>query len=86
VLEPPLGLVDWPDFEAQWGLKHREYFVSELPALAPFVADGLLQNDVRALRVRGEGFLFLRNVAMVFDRYLEDIRSQSATPTFSKTV
>jgi len=80
------GLVDWADFEAQWGVKHGEYFEAELPELQTFVADRLLENDARALRVRGEGFLFLRIIAMVFDRYLEDIRSQSATPTFSKTV
>lgn len=80
------GRVDWQDFEAQWGLKQREYFASELPQLEGFVRDGLLEVDASGLRVLGEGFLFLRNIAMIFDRYLEDIRSQSATPTFSKTV
>ncbi len=80
------GRVDWPEFEARWGLRHGEYFARELPALVGFVRDRLLEVDSEGLRVVGEGFLFLRNIAMVFDRYLEDIRGQAATPTFSKTV
>jgi oxygen-independent coproporphyrinogen-3 oxidase len=80
------GLVEWPAFEAQWGLNRSEYFRNDLPGLETFVQDRLLESDAQALRVRGEGFLFLRNIAMVFDRYLEDIRSHAATPTFSKTV
>ncbi|HCU23808.1 MAG TPA: coproporphyrinogen III oxidase, partial [Deltaproteobacteria bacterium] len=47
---------------------------------------GLLQIDRQALQVEAYGFLFLRNLAMVFDRYLEDIQSHAKTPTFSKTV
>ncbi|MFO1463976.1 MAG: oxygen-independent coproporphyrinogen III oxidase [bacterium] len=80
------GLVAWPEFDAQWGIRHEEYFAAELPGLRGFVEDELLEVDERALRVTGQGFLFLRNIAMVFDRYLEDIRSQATTPTFSKTV
>lgn len=80
------GFVDWSNFESQWGVKHREYFADELPRLMVFIEDGLLHNDERQLRVEEEGFLFLRNIAMIFDRYLEDIRAQATTPTFSKTV
>ena len=80
------GSVEWPAFDAQWDLNHGEYFRENLPALEGFVADDLLESDAAGLRVKGEGFLFLRNIAMAFDRHLEGIRDQATTPTFSKTV
>jgi len=80
------GRVDWRDFEGRWGIRTADYFAEEIPALSGFVADGLLESNADVLQVRGEGFLFLRNIAMTFDRYLEGIRRQAKTPTFSKTV
>ncbi len=80
------GQVDWREFERQWKIRPSDYFAEELPALSGFVSDGLLESNADSLRVKGEGFLFLRNIAMTFDRYLEGIRQQAKTPTFSKTV
>lgn len=80
------GTVDIRQFEQQWGICFSYYFSENIPHLQTFIDDNLLQIDERWLRVRGIGFLFLRNIAMTFDRYLEGIREEATTPTFSQTV
>lgn len=61
-------------------------FSQELEALQPFIDDGLLAETPAGLQVVDFGFLFLRNMAMVFDRYLEEICYEAKTPTFSQTI
>jgi oxygen-independent coproporphyrinogen-3 oxidase len=80
------GGVRLPEFERQWEIKFRNYFQNDLPGLAGFIQDGLLTFDADEIRVSGDGFLFLRNIAMVFDRYLEGIREKAVNPVFSRTV
>lgn len=80
------GRIEIGDFERKWGLSFAEYFAEDLNGLGGLAADGLVELSDRALQVRGEGFLFLRNVAMKFDRYLPAIQGQAKNPTFSKTV
>jgi oxygen-independent coproporphyrinogen-3 oxidase len=80
------GLVRIPEFERQWEIDFRNYFQNDLPELAGFLQNGLLKFDSDEIRIVGEGFLFLRNIAMVFDRYLEEIRREASTPVFSRTV
>lgn len=66
---------DWTD--AEW---------SELtPQLDGFVADGLIDYDETALWVRPEGRPFVRNICMVFDRYLAT-KLNPSQPLFSSTV
>lgn len=52
------------------GVRFAEYFAPELARLQPLAADGLVTVDPDALRVTPRGWLFLRNLAMVFDAYL----------------
>lgn len=80
------GKVFLDEFGEKWDVNFRDYFASELPRLKSFQEDGLLAYDATSLEVLNEGFLFLRNIAMVFDRYLEGIRREAKNPTFSKTV
>jgi oxygen-independent coproporphyrinogen-3 oxidase len=47
-----------------------DYFASELAALAPMKADGLVEDDGGAIRVLEPGRLLIRNICMVFDAYL----------------
>lgn len=81
-----LGNIDTEKFQAKWDIKFSEYFAENLKGLEGLVADGLVEISPQALQVRGEGFLFLRNIAMCFDRYLSGIQDQAKNPTFSKTV
>jgi oxygen-independent coproporphyrinogen-3 oxidase len=80
------GRVDVVDFEKKWGVVFNEYFGEALPHLQGFVDDNLLKISDKEIQVVGEGFLFLRNIAMCFDPYLEGIRQKSKSPTFSRTV
>lgn len=80
------GRIDYGDFEREWGIKFADSFAPELGALEPFAADGLIEIDDAGFRVSGLGYLFLRNMAMVFDTYLDEIKAGAKTPTFSRTV
>jgi oxygen-independent coproporphyrinogen-3 oxidase len=80
------GRVDFKTFESKWGICFRDYFEQELQGLDEFIQDNLLEVDEKGIRVIGYGHLFLRNIAMTFDTYLEGIREEATTPTFSKTV
>ncbi len=65
--------------KATFGARHRllfdEYFVRERQRLQPLVADGLLQEDTRALRVTSRGRLLLRIIGRCFDAY-RDVEAQ----------
>lgn len=62
------------DFDAvarAHGIDFQDCFAAELANLAPFQADGLIELDSAGIRVRPRGRLLIRNLCMVFDRYLE---------------
>lgn len=61
----------------------RIHFADALAALDPLVADGLIERDVDELRVTELGRIFLRNVAMPFDAYLDP---HADGQRFSRTV
>ena len=63
--------LDVPALEQRNGIAFEREFASECEALEPLIADGLVQWSGRVLRVTPAGRLLVRNVAMVFDRYLE---------------
>lgn len=60
------------------------YFAAEIEALSVMAADGLLEFDGRWLRVRPAGRLLIRNICMVFDRYLNE--ATEAGKRFSKVI
>jgi oxygen-independent coproporphyrinogen III oxidase len=61
------------------------YFAPELRALQPAADDGLVLLGPSEIRATWLGRIFIRNLAMVFDPYLE--RQQlAAKPLFSKTL
>jgi oxygen-independent coproporphyrinogen-3 oxidase len=60
------------------------HFAREWAELAPFAEEGFCTQTERRLDVTPKGRLFLRHMAMVFDEYLRNKRSES--PRFSQTV
>jgi len=80
------GAIDFENFGEKWGFDYRNYFAEDFPGLEELLKDGLVGWNGDRLQIQGKGFLFLRNIAMCFDRYLAGIRAQSEHPTFSKTV
>jgi len=73
------------DIEAQYGIKFDEYFADAYPKLQEFVDDNLLELHEDRIIVREAGRLVIRNIAMAFDKYLEqDQKAQK--PIYSQTV
>jgi oxygen-independent coproporphyrinogen-3 oxidase len=53
-----------------------EYFADELNVLKPMQADGLLTINADGIQVLPAGRLLIRNICMVFDRYLAQKQQQ----------
>lgn len=62
--------------EQQYSIKFADYFISELDALLPMQADGLLALSADGIQVLPAGRLLIRNVCMVFDKYLAKKQQQ----------
>jgi len=64
--------LDFPTLGSQYGIPFAEYFATDLAALVPLAADGLVELTERGLKVTLRGRLLVRSVAMHFDRYLRE--------------
>jgi len=71
------------EIESEFGIRFDEYFADELARLEPLVRDGLVILSGDTLAVTSLGRIFIRNVGMVFDRYLQHTKDR---PVFSKTL
>jgi oxygen-independent coproporphyrinogen-3 oxidase len=78
-------LIRKSEIDAEFGINFDDYFATELAHLEPFVADGLVVLDQNEISVTWLGRIFIRNIAMVFDAYLEKQKLDSR-PLFSKTL
>ena len=73
------------EIEQEFGIDFDKTFAPEIERLAPFVSDGLLELEDGVLRTTLLGRIFIRNIAMVFDPYLEKQKLESRQ-LFSKTL
>jgi oxygen-independent coproporphyrinogen-3 oxidase len=73
------------EIDREFGVTFDEYFAAELERLAEPRDEGLITIDAEAIRVTPLGRIFIRNVAMVFDRYLRE-QQMDQRPLFSKTL
>jgi len=71
------------EMEEKWGIVFEEYFSDSLQRLASLQNDGFVKVNNNEIRITEQGRLFLRNIAMCFDRYLQASKKDSS---FSKTV
>jgi oxygen-independent coproporphyrinogen-3 oxidase len=65
-------VLDKRAIEAQWGITFDDYFASETGRLAGMAKDGLVSVGDDLIEVLPAGRLLIRNVCMVFDRYLAE--------------
>jgi oxygen-independent coproporphyrinogen III oxidase len=73
------------EISREFGVDFDEYFADELRRLEPSREDGLVLLERGEIRTTWLGRIFIRNLAMIFDPYLE--RQQlAAKPLFSKTL
>jgi oxygen-independent coproporphyrinogen-3 oxidase len=69
----------------EFGVDFEEYFADELQRLEASRDDGLVLLAPNEIRTTWLGRIFIRNLAMVFDPYLEK-QHLAAKPLFSKTL
>jgi oxygen-independent coproporphyrinogen III oxidase len=73
------------EIESEFHIQFDDYFSEELAELAPMRDDGLVLLSSDEIRVTPLGRIFIRNLAMPFDRYLRE-QKMDARPLFSKTL
>ena len=76
--------IDKRRVESTFGIDFDKYFAEDLPKLEPFIREGLVEAGTDKIKVTRSGILVIRNVAMCFDAYLEQMMKDK--PVFSKTV
>jgi oxygen-independent coproporphyrinogen-3 oxidase len=73
------------EISREFGVDFDEYFADALQKLRGAREDGLLTESAAEIRATGVGRIFIRNLAMAFDPYLEK-QQLDAKPLFSKTL
>ena len=71
--------------ERRYLINFAEYFADALDRLHPLVEDGLVRVEADRITATSRGRLLLRNIAMCFDRYLNQ-PDAPATPRFSRAI
>jgi oxygen-independent coproporphyrinogen III oxidase len=74
--------LDYAAMSQTLGIDFTTYFAPELESLKDLEEDRLLTRDGNGLTVTNQGRLFIRNIAMRFDRYLPALKERR----FSKTI
>jgi oxygen-independent coproporphyrinogen-3 oxidase len=77
--------VDIAAVEHRYGIDFAEYFRDDLALLHEHERDGMVTSGVQGIYVMEKGEMFVRNLAMCFDRYRRDANGATAVP-FSRTV
>ena len=70
--------------EAAFGIDFCQYFSNELEQLKTFEEEGLVSLEQGWLMVSVKGRLLIRNIVMVFDRYLQ--QAQATLAKYSRTI
>ncbi len=63
--------LNYADIEKKHQIAFTDYFQNELQRLEPLVIDNLVKVDGKGIEVTNAGQFLLRNIAMVFDAYLD---------------
>ncbi len=74
--------LNFSSIEDAFSINFAEYFAKELTELAPMEVDGLITISATGIQVLSAGRLLIRNVCMVFDKYLLQKNQQQ----FSKVI
>ena len=78
--------VDVRALERAHGIDFAAYFAEDLRRLAAEAEQGLVEISADSIQATPAGELFVRNLAMCFDRYWREKHEQGGKPTFSRTV
>jgi oxygen-independent coproporphyrinogen-3 oxidase len=75
--------LDMEKIDSAWDIRFEDYFADELERLMQMSVDGLISIGDRRIDVLPAGRLLIRNICMVFDRYLG---AEGQTTRFSKVI
>lgn len=75
--------LSFKDMNGRFGIVFKEYFALEIGALEKLSADGFLNQSDEGLEITPLGQVFVRNIAMIFDAYLDPSKDQVL---YSRTV
>ena len=76
--------MDIKRFNKDFDVDFNTYFADDLPDLQPFIDEELVSVDENHIECSETGTLLIRNIAMVFDAYMN--KHAGSKKTFSKTV
>lgn len=72
------------EIEKEFGINFEEHFATEILELEKFIDQGVLSRDETGWHATLEGTFVVRNMAMIFDRYLEADRNTKKR--YSRTI
>ncbi len=75
--------LDTTALEKRWNIDFSRFFTEEIKRLQPMQTDGLVRIGTDHIEVLPPGRLLIRNICMVFDRYLDPEKSKGR---FSKAI
>jgi oxygen-independent coproporphyrinogen-3 oxidase len=78
--------IDVRRIERDWGISFADYFETDLQDLAILEQEGLAKTGAETIEATPTGELFVRNLAMCFDRYWREKHAGTDRPVFSRTV
>ena len=78
--------VDTSDISRRFGIDFATYFADDLALLVASERDGLVAIGDADIKATPVGELFVRNLAMCFDRYQREKHDADSRPVFSRTV
>jgi len=68
--------LEFSDIEEKHRIDFNDYFYNELQNLKEMEKDGLLSVDLERITISLQGRLLIRNICMVFDKYLRQAQSE----------
>jgi len=75
--------LDFDLLKERFGVEYEEYFADEDRSLQETIEASFFSREPRRLSIRPQGQLFVRNICMLFDRYLE---AGGQSGVYSKTI
>jgi oxygen-independent coproporphyrinogen-3 oxidase len=75
--------LNFANIESKHNIDFSKYFADELTRLKVMCDDGLIEMNNESIQVTGKGRLLIRNICMIFDRYLN---SGQSNQRFSKAI
>ncbi len=73
------------EFHQKFKIQYHDYFHKEHKELSEFFVDNFLEAPNGGLKITSVGRTFIRNIAMVFDAYINK-DTKGKKPTFSRTI